>query len=136
MAVRAIAQSTASLLDTQKNNAGGSKVGNKYHNRKTTVDGVVYDSAKEARRGAELRLMEKAGLISNLQAQVKFTLIPAQRQRGKVVERAATYIADFVYTENGKTVVEDVKSPATRTDVYRLKKKLMLYKFGIAIKEV
>ena len=80
--------------------------------------------------------MERAGIISNLQAQVKFILIPAQRQGDKVVERAATYIADFMYTENGKTVVEDVKSPATRTDVYRLKKKLMLYKFGIEIKEV
>ena len=67
---------------------------------------------------------------------MRYTLIPAQRQSGKVVERAATYIADFVYTENGKTVVEDVKSPATRTDVYKLKKKLMLYKFGIEIREV
>ena len=108
----------------------------KYGNRKTTVNGVTYDSAKEARRGAELRLMERAGLISDLQAQVKYILIPAQRQRGKVVERAATYIADFVYKQDGKTVVEDVKSPATRTDVYKLKKKLMLYKFGIEIKEV
>ena len=108
----------------------------KYGNRKTVVDGVVYDSAKEARRGAELLLMERAGLISDLQAQVKYILIPAQRQRGKVVERAATYIADFVYKQNGETIVEDVKSPATRTDVYRLKKKIMLYKYGIRIKEV
>lgn len=108
----------------------------KYRNRKTTVDGVTYDSAKEARRGAELRLMERAGLISDLCAQVRYTLIPAQKRDGKVVERAATYIADFVYKQNGETVVEDVKSPATRTDLYKLKKKLMLWEFGIEIKEV
>ena len=74
----------------------------KYGNRRTTVDGVTYDSAKEARRGAELRLMERAGVISDLCAQVKFILIPAQKQGGKVVERAVTYIADFVYTQDGK----------------------------------
>ena len=109
----------------------------KYGNRKTTVDGVTYDSAKEARRGVELRLMERAGLISDLCAQVRYTLIPAQRRDGKVVERAATYVADFVYKDsNGATVVEDVKSPATRTDVYKLKKKLMLWRFGIEVKEV
>lgn len=108
----------------------------KYRNRKTTVDGVTYDSAKEARRGAELRLMERAGLISDLCAQVRYTLIPAQKRNGKVVERAATYIADFVYEQNGETVVEDVKSPATRTDLYKLKKKLMLWEYGIEIKEV
>ena len=135
MAVRAIAQSTESLLVTPNRIAGGLSV-SKYGNRKTTVDGVTYDSAKEARRGAELRLMERAGLISNLCAQVKYVLIPAQKRNGKVIERAATYTADFVYTENGQTVVEDVKSPATRTDVYRLKKKLMLWEFGIEVKEV
>lgn len=108
----------------------------KYGNRKTTVDGVTYDSAKEARRGAELRLMQRAGLIQDLARQVRYTLIPAQRRNGKVVERAATYTADFVYTQNGETVVEDVKSPATRTQVYKLKKKLMLWEYGIEVKEI
>ena len=109
---------------------------NKYGNRKTAVDGVVYDSAKEARRGAELRLLEKAGIISDLCAQVKYELIPAQRRDGKVIERPVNYIADFVYKENGETVVEDVKSPITRTKDYVIKRKLMLWEFGIVIKEV
>lgn len=136
MGVRAIAQGTGSLSGIASTNAGGLKV-SKYGNRKTTVDGVTYDSAKEARRGAELRLMERAGLISDLCAQVRYELIPAQKRGGKVVERAATYIADFVYKDsNGQTVVEDVKSPATRTDVYKLKKKLMLWEFGIEVVEV
>jgi hypothetical protein len=114
---------------------GGGSV-NKYHNRKTVLDGVEYDSAKEARRGAELRLMEKAGLIKDLCAQVKYILIPAQKRDGKTVERPVTYIADFVYTENGETVVEDVKSPATRTKEYVIKRKLMLWEYGLQIKEV
>lgn len=109
---------------------------NKYRNIKTTVDGVTYDSAREARRGAELRLMERAGLIHDLCAQVKYTLIPAQKRDGKTVERAVVYIADFVYTENGETVVEDVKSEATRTPEYIIKRKLMLWEFGIQIREV
>lgn len=108
----------------------------KYGNRRTTVDGVTYDSAKEARRGAELRLMERAGLISDLCAQVRYELIPAQKRNGKVVERPVYYIADFVYRENGETVVEDIKSPATRTPQYIIKRKLMLWEFGIKIREM
>ena len=106
----------------------------KYRNRKTTVDGVTYDSAKEARRGAELRLMERAGLISDLCAQVRYELIPAQKRNGKVAERPVYYIADFVYRENGETVVEDAKG--MRTKDYVIKRKLMLWKYGIQIKEV
>ena len=105
----------------------------KYRNRKTTVDGVDYDSRREGRRGAELRLMERAGLISNLCAQVEYTLIPSQRIDGKVVERPVKYIADFVYTENGQTVVEDVKGVKTKD--YIIKRKLMLWKYGVRIKE-
>ena len=108
----------------------------KYGNRKTTVDGVTYDSAKEARRGAELRLMERAGLISDLCAQVRYELIPAQKRNGKVIERPVYYIADFVYTQDGETVVEDTKSPATRTPQYIIKRKLMLWEFGIKIREM
>ena len=106
----------------------------KYRNRRTTVDGVTYDSAKEARRGAELRLLERAGKIQDLCAQVKYTLIPAQKRDGKVIERAVTYIADFVYKENGDTVVEDAKG--VRTKEYIIKRKLMLWEHGIQIKEV
>ena len=108
----------------------------KYRNRKTTVDGVTYDSAKEARRGAELRLMERAGLISDLCAQVRYELIPAQKRNGKVVERPVYYIADFVYVQDGETVVEDTKSPATRTPQYIIKRKLMLWEYGIQVKEI
>ena len=105
----------------------------KYGNRKTTWNGVEYDSAKEARRAAELRLMQRAGIISDLREQVKFELIPAQRRDGKT-ERPVNYIADFVYTENGETVVEDVKG--MRTKEYIIKRKLMLWEFGIVVKEV
>ena len=107
---------------------------NKYRNRKTTVDGIQYDSAREARRGAELRLMERAGIISDLCAQVKYTLIPAQKRDGRVVEREVSYIADFVYTENGETVVEDVKG--MRTKEYIIKRKLMLMVHDITITEI
>ncbi len=119
----------------------------KYGNRKTvTSDGVVHDSKKEAVRWTELKLMEKAGLISDLKRQVKYELIPSQceyysevkngkvKHKYKVLERACYYIADFVYQENGKTVVEDTKG--MRTKDYVIKRKLMLYLFRIKIKEI
>ena len=110
---------------------------NKYGAEKMTVDGIVFDSRKEARRYHELKLMEKAGAISDVRRQVRYTLIPAQKdEKGRSLERECAYIADFVYTENGKTVVEDTKSPATRTKEYIIKRKLMLYVHGIRIKEV
>ena len=101
----------------------------KYKNVKTTIDGITFDSKKESARYAELKLLARSGLIQNLRLQVPYELIP--KQPG---ERAVKYIADFVYTENGETVVEDVKG--VRTDVYRLKKKLMLKVHGLRIKEV
>ena len=101
----------------------------KYGNVKTvTTDGIKHDSIKEANRWCELKLLERAGVIQDLQRQVKYELIP--KQEG---ERAVYYIADFVYTENGKKVVEDVKG--MRTKEYKLKKKMMLYFHGIRIKE-
>ena len=110
---------------------------NKFGTRKTAVDGRLFDSKHEAARFAELKLMERAGLITGLQLQVPFELIPAQKdEKGRVIERACKYIADFVYRENGDLVVEDAKSPATRTDVYKVKRKLMLSKFNIRIREV
>jgi len=120
--------------------ASGVSAPSKYRNRATGG----YASVKEARRAGVLKLAEKAGEIRNLREQVKFVLIPAQRDaEGKLLERECKFIADFVYQEsagleNGTlwtTIVEDVKSPATRTAVYRLKKKLLLLTCGIAIRE-
>jgi hypothetical protein len=107
---------------------------NKYHSRKITRDGMTFDSVKEYRRFCELRLLERAGAVTELERQVKFELIPSQRIDGKVVERACAYIADFVYMENGKKVVEDTKG--FRTPDYIIKRKLMLWVHGIRIKEV
>ncbi len=112
---------------------------NKYHARKWELDGHLFDSQKEARRYQELRYLLRAGLINNLKMQVPFLLIPAQKdERGKVIERAVTYQADFVYTntESGEMVVEDVKSPVTKTREYIIKRKLLLFRHGIRIKEV
>lgn len=106
----------------------------KYHAKKTELDGITFDSRKEADRYAELKLLERSGAIHNLQRQVRYELIPAQKKDGKTVERACHYIADFVYEENGKTVVEDVKG--YRTKEYVLKRKLMLQVHGIEVREV
>lgn len=113
-----------------------SKNGSKYGNKKITYNGITFDSIKEKDRYIELRLLERAGAISDLQRQVKFELIPSQRIDGKVVERPVFYVADFVYIQNGEKVVEDTKSPATRTKEYIIKRKLMLYVHSIRIKEV
>lgn len=113
------------------NNTYVPKGGNKYHAKKSGG----YASRKEHRRANELKLMQRAGVISNLREQVSFELIPAQRGKdGKLLERSCSYIADFVYTdEHGNTVVEDTKG--MRTDVYRIKRKLMLRVHGIIITE-
>ena len=105
----------------------------KYKNKKVTYDGIKFASIKEARRYQELKLLLRAGAISDLRLQVPYELIPAQYINGKCVERAVKYIADFVYIENGKEVVEDAKG--VRTDTYKIKKKLMLYVHGIRLKE-
>ena len=108
----------------------------KYRNHKITVNGITYDSKKEARRHAELLLMERAGQISNLERQVKYTLIPSQRINGKVVEREVSYSADFRYIKDGEVIIEDVKSEITRKDkAYIIKRKLMLYVHGVQITE-
>lgn len=107
----------------------------KYGNRKVIIDGVAYDSKKEAKRGGELILLERAGIIHNLKRQVKFELIPAQYADGKCVERACSYVADFIYVDdNGNTVVEDTKG--FRTKDYIIKRKLMLFRHNIRIVEV
>lgn len=106
----------------------------KYGNRKIFVDGIVFDSRREAARWQELKLLERAGGITELERQVSYTLIPPQRIGKRVAERAVTYIADFRYRENGETVVEDAKGMRTRD--YIIKRKLMLYVHGIRIREV
>ena len=119
---------------------------NKYKNIKSNG----CDSRKEARRLAQLRLLEKAGEISNLRQQVKYVLIPTQYEtyeryskKGKrlkdgvrFIEKECSYYADFVYTitETGENVWEDVKG--VRTEAYKIKRKLMLAVHGIRIKEV
>ena len=106
----------------------------KYHATKTVVDGITFDSKKEAKRYDELKLMERAGAIKDLQRQVRYELIPAFDVDGKHY-RPTSYVADFVYvdTKSGKEVVEDCKG--YRTDVYRLKAKLFARKFGVVILE-
>lgn len=106
----------------------------KYHAQKTVLDGIKFDSKKEANRYAELKLMERAGLIKGLQRQVRFELIPSFDVDGKHY-RPTSYVADFVYTDtkSGKQVVEDCKG--FRTDIYRLKAKMFAHKFGVSILE-
>ena len=102
---------------------------NKYRARKVKApDGQVFDSVKEYHRWGVLRLLERAGRITDLKRQVSYELIP--KQQG---ERACSYVADFTYNEDGKLVVEDCKG--YRTPEYRLKRKLMLWVHGIRIKE-
>lgn len=99
----------------------------KYGNRKTEAGGKLFDSAREARRYAELRMLEKAGKISGLKSQVRFLLQPAFKKDG-VSFRKIEYIADFTYVDSmGDIVVEDAKG--FKTEIYKLKKKLLLYKF-------
>lgn len=105
----------------------------KYHNVRTVVNGIAFDSAHEAERYVVLRALERQGVISNLRLQVPFELIPKLQLNGRTV-RATKYIADFVYLRGGEEVVEDAKG--VRTAVYQLKKKLMLWQHGIDIKEV
>lgn len=106
----------------------------KYHSQKTAYKGYVFDSKREAKRYAELLLLEQAGEIHDLQRQVVFPLIPSQKIDGRVAERKCDYRADFVYYEGDKMIVEDVKG--FRTDDYIIKRKLMLWIHGIRIKEV
>ena len=100
----------------------------KYHAKKTIVDDITFDSKKEAMRYQELKLLQRAGEIENLQLQVPYVLIEKSKHG-----RAIKYIADFVYEEKGQTVVEDSKG--YRTDVYKLKKRLLAEKYDIEIKE-
>ena len=117
---------------------------NKFNAKKVTIDGITFMSTKEGSRYCQLKLMQKAGMISNLELQKPYELIPAQRlpdtigkrggvKKGKVIEQSVVYNADFVYIENGKEIVEDSKG--IRTKDYVIKRKLMLYILKIKIKE-
>ncbi len=124
----------------------------KYRNRKVKVDGILFDSKKEAQRYQELKLLESVGEICLLKCQDKFVLLPEQREecnevykkgkhkgelkKGKLIERECVYIADFTYFDvaSGEIVVEDVKGVKTRE--YVLKRKLMLFIHGIRIREI
>ncbi len=100
---------------------------NKYRNKRTVVDNITFDSAKEATRYKELRILERAGAIKNLTLQPKYPIIVNDIQ-------ICTYIADFTYqTRMGETLVEDCKG--VKTPVYRLKRKLMKAVYGIDILE-
>ena len=103
---------------------------NKYGNKKTLVDGITFDSLKEASRWQELKLLEKAGEIAGLKRQIRIELIPKTAKF-----RAVYYIADFVYFDKkeNRTVYEDCKG--YRTDVYSLKKKILYWRHHIEIKE-
>lgn len=104
----------------------------KYRAVKTTVDGITFDSRREANRYLILKSMEEEGAIEDLRRQVRYELIPAFDVNGRHY-RPVYYVADFVYRENGREVVEDVKG--MRTDVYRLKSKLFARRYGMSIKE-
>ena len=122
-----------------------------FHVKTTTSDGVVHDSKKEADRWCELRLLERAGKISDLKRQVPYELIPAQyeiteryskssgkrlKDSKKLIEQKCSYIADFVYYDNDskKIIVEDTKG--VKTKEYILKRKLLLYMFNIKVHEI
>lgn len=107
---------------------------NKYSNKKTVVDGITFDSKREAKRYGELKLLERGHIISDLRLQPKFMLIASQRRDDGKAERACIYIADFAYKENGKEVVEDAKGMKTRD--YVIKRKLMLALHSITVREI
>lgn len=121
--------------------------GNKYHAKKIEIDGEKFDSIREYRRFLQLKDLEEKQQIFNLKRQVKYILIPTQREpdkigkrggvkKGKILEKECSYYADFVYFIPGceKEIVEDTKG--MRTTDYIIKRKLMLYKYGIKLKEI
>lgn len=118
----------------------------KYHSTKVAYGGMTFDSRKEYRRYQTLQMLEKGGVITNLRRQVRYELIPnqyttktiqlktMQKQKQVLVERKVEYVADFVYEQDGQTIVEDTKG--FRTADYIIKRKLMLWVHGIKIEEV
>ena len=108
---------------------------NKYRNKKTVVDGITFDSVKEASRYYELKELQESGKISNLKLQPRYELQEAFEHPTHGKQRAVTYVADFEYHKEGEVIVEDVKG--MQTDVYKIKKKLFLKKYPeLIFKEV
>ena len=106
----------------------------KYNAVKTEIDGIKFDSKIESKRFANLKLLERAGVIENLKLQPRFLLQEGFTYNGHK-ERKIEYVADFQYERDGQTIVEDVKGQ--RTEVYKLKRKLFLYKYkDIVFREV
>jgi hypothetical protein len=105
---------------------GEEKKVSKYHNRRVVVDGIAFDSQREADRWGELKLMQEAGLIQDLRRQVRFPIVVNE-------QKICVYVADFVYERDGKTIVEDAKGYRTR--VYQLKRALMKACHGLEIRE-
>ena len=144
----------------RRNSRYAPKVSNrKYGNKKITVDGMKFDSQKEYHRYCELKLLERAGQIKDLELQKEFMLIPAQyetvetdeyykigakkgqpKTKEVCIEQSVVYKADFTYTENGKIVVEDVKGYRDPSSAgyakFVIKRKMMLWIHGIRIKEI
>ena len=128
----------------------------KYRNKKVIVDGITFDSKREGRRFTELKLLQKTGEIKDLELQKAFVLIPAQyeyyerygkkgqrlKDGKRCIEKSCVYIADFTYIDraSGQTVVEDVKGYKDPSSAgfakFVIKRKLMLYVYGIRIKEI
>ena len=110
----------------------------KYKNRKIENEDGKFDSAKEYRRFKELQILQRAGVISDLTCQATYVLAESVKFSGEhKAKPELRYVADFQYVENGKLVVEDVKSKITKENpVYRIKKHLMMSVHGIEVKEV
>lgn len=106
----------------------------KYRAKKTEINGLIFDSKAESTRYLELKAMQEAGEISELELQPVIELFEAFTFKGKRY-RKTTYVADFSYIQDGERIWEDVKSPATRTQLYMLKKKLAAMQ-GYDVREI
>ena len=106
----------------------------KFRNKKCQWKGIVFDSIRERDRYIFLENEQKEGRITDLNRQVSFQLLPAQKEGDKVIEKPCSYVADFTYCKDGKWIVEDAKG--VRTPVFILKRKMMLYFHGIRVREV
>ena len=113
---------------------------NKYHNKSVEIDGIKFDSIKEGEHYKQLKLLERAGIIKDLELQKVFELQPSFTDNNGKKNRAITYVSDFCYYETTLKyyIAEDVKSEATKKDkVYCIKKKMFMYKYpDIKFKEI
>lgn len=127
------------LIDETTDDEGNKRKKSKFGNEKQEEDGHKFDSKKEYKRYVQLKTMQRCGLISNLQHHVRYEIAPAVKFPSKKSKSQPRYYeADFVYIDikTGMTIVEDVKSEATVTQLYLLKKHLMMAVHGIEIQEV